>query len=305
MQVPPAAAGRVQFPQSPDGIRGIKSFTSLWNVDYARHEHNFRIMLKKSRLEILKRHFKNIPIDGMTPERVDGFMAARKKAGVGNRTINRDLSVLSHLYSWAITRKYLDRNPIVDVERLEEVAWVGRRPEDEFIDQIIAKLDPRVRPPFVFLKETGCRREEACQVRRYQIDFTRAVVTLYKFTKNVKKPREVPLTEAALCAIAAVPQHGETVFYHPDTLEPWTGDCLASYWEEAREKAGHPWLRVHDLRHAFGIRLAERGCPMHFISEVMGHHSVDFTRENYARFSPESASRAVLKVLEGGLGKRL
>lgn len=38
---------------------------------------------------------------------------------------------------------------------------------------------------------------------------------------------------------------------------------------------------------------------MHYISEVMGHHSIDFTRKLYARFSPDSASRAVLKVLEG------
>jgi hypothetical protein len=38
---------------------------------------------------------------------------------------------------------------------------------------------------------------------------------------------------------------------------------------------------------------------MHFISEVMGHHSLDYTRRQYARFSPESAAKAVLKSLEG------
>jgi hypothetical protein len=38
---------------------------------------------------------------------------------------------------------------------------------------------------------------------------------------------------------------------------------------------------------------------MHYISEVMGHHSIDFTRKNYARFSPDSASRSVLRVLQG------
>jgi hypothetical protein len=38
---------------------------------------------------------------------------------------------------------------------------------------------------------------------------------------------------------------------------------------------------------------------MHFISEVLGHHSIDFTRQQYAKFSPQSAARAVLRVLEG------
>ena len=47
---------------------------------------------------------------------------------------------------------------------------------------------------------------------------------------------------------------------------------------------------------------AEAGCPMHFISEVLGHSSIEFTRKRYARFSPESASRAVLRVLEAARG---
>jgi integrase len=58
--------------------------------------------------------------------------------------------------------------------------------------------------------------------------------------------------------------------------------------------------RERHKRHAYGIKLAELGCEMHFISEVMGHHSIDFTRRMYARFSPQSASRAVLRVLQGG-----
>ena len=66
-----------------------------------------------------------------------------------------------------------------------------------------------------------------------------------------------------------------------------------------RESACCLLCRARHKRHAFGIKLAEEGCPMHYISEVMGHHSIDFTRKHYARFSPDSASRSVLRVLEG------
>jgi integrase len=96
-----------------------------------------------------------------------------------------------------------------------------------------------------------------------------------------------------------IPKHEDTVFYHPDTLRNWTSDGVSIPWEKAREAGGHGWLGIHDMRHAFGIKLAEEGCPMHYISEVMGHHSIDFTRKNYARFSPDSASKSVLRVLEG------
>ena len=102
-----------------------------------------------------------------------------------------------------------------------------------------------------------------------------------------------------MCAIAAMPPQTDTVFYHPDTLKKWAPDGVSIPWERARAAAGHHKLRIHDLRHAFGTKLAEEGCPMHYISEVLGHHSIDFTRKHYAKFSPDSASRNVLRVLEG------
>ena len=121
------------------------------------------------------------------------------------------------------------------------------------------------------------------------------------FSDNTKngKHRQVPLTQRAIDAIDTMPKgKSNYVFYHPESLTRWR-NCRKP-WNAAQKKSGYSWLRIHDLRHAYGIRLAEEGVPMHFISEVMGHHSVDFTRKQYARFSPESASRAVLKALEGG-----
>jgi integrase len=220
----------------------------------------------------------------------------RRKAGVKNRTINRDLTVLSHMFEWAIKRGYLETNPLARIERLKEVEWTGERPDETVIDNIFAKLNPRAIPVFAFLRETGCRRGEAISLKWVSVDIARATA-LFTHTKSGKN-RQVPLTKAAIAALRAMPRHGETVFYHPDTLKRWTGDSIAIPWERARKEAGSA-LRIHDLRHAFGIKLAEAGCPMHYISEVMGHHSIDFTRKHYARFSPESASRAVLLVLEG------
>src|SRR5262249_27748810 len=94
------------------------------------------------------------------------------------------------------------------------------------------------------------------------------------------------------------------------SLKPWTGDSCAIFssgnFQEVvfgstlARPARYPRMRIHDLRHAYAIRLAKYDCPMHHISEVLGHSSTEFTRRTYARFSPESSSRAVLRVLEGG-----
>ena len=162
-------------------------------------------------------------------------------------------------------------------------------------------------PIFWFMRETGCRRAEAISLRLHHVDFAVQEVVFHTFTKSGKSHR-VPLTDKALWAVQALPKHGPTVFYHPSYLETFTGDGLALFWEAAREgvecddenlKEKLVSLRMHDLRHANAIKLAEEGTPMHFISEVLDHHSSEFTRQRYARFSPGSASRAVLRVLQG------
>jgi integrase/recombinase XerD len=286
-------------------LQGLSEFADLYYESYVK-VHNRAHQKKKSRLDIISRHFGSIPIDSITPLHIDKFVSARRKSGVTNRTINRDLGVLSHMYEWAIKREYLELNPVMKIERLEEIEWVGERPDEAVIDLIFQKLNPRTVPVFSFIRETGCRKNEGITLKWSQVDYARAQVVFHSNTKNGRS-RQVPLTEAGLCALSAMPKHGETVFYHPDTLKKWTGDSIAIPWEKARalvivgegDAAEPSGLRIHDLRHAYAIKLAEQGCAMHFISEVMGHHSVDFTRKHYGKFSPESASRAVLRVLEG------
>jgi integrase len=260
--------------------------------------HNRDQRGKESRLNILKEHFKAAPLEALSLQAVSLFVAEKKKADVKNATINRYLSLLHHMAEWAVGQNILEENPIRRLEKLEEPEWIGERPDDSVIDAIFALIEPQVLPILVFLRDTGCRREEAITLRLSQVDFARQNVTFHTNTKNARS-RQVPLTDDGLWAVSALPKHGPTVFYHPEYMEPWTGDGLAEYWQKARKAAGHPKLRIHDLRHAYGIKLAEEGCPMHYISEVMGHHSIDFTRKKYARFSPGSASKAVLRVLQG------
>jgi integrase/recombinase XerD len=286
-------------------LQGLSEFADLYFESWVVANNRSQAS-KKSLLKTIKAHFGSTPIDSIGNMNLDKFVAARRKAGVKNATINRGIAALKHMYSWGVKRGYLESSPIASFELLEEVEWVGERPDEAVIDRIIANVQPEARPIFLFLRETGARLSEAARLERHQIDFARANVTFHSITKNGKS-RQVPLTSDALDAIAAMPPHGRTVFYSPESLIPWSVDSVDRIWERARKKVmvgdgadkRSSRLRVHDLRHAYAIKLAEEGTPMHFISEMLGHHSVDFTRKRYARFSPESAGRAVLRVLEG------
>ncbi len=276
----------------------FREFGKLYLEEYVK-SYNRSYKDKASRMRILGRKLDRIPVSSLQPLHVTQFVSWRKSQRRNDRTINRDLIVLGHMLSWGVKQHYLERNPLSEIQKLKEIQWIGQRPTDEIVDAVFAGLDERVIPLFTFLRESGWRREEGLSLKHHQIVLsTEPPVVIFSDNTKNGKDRQVPLTSKAIAAIRAMPKASKYVFYHPETLTRW--DTARKVWEEAREAAGYPWLRIHDLHHAYGIRLAERGCPMHFISEVMGHHSVDFTRKLYARFSPESASRAVLRALEGG-----
>jgi integrase len=181
--------------------------------------------------------------------------------------------------------------------------WAGPRPTDEVIEAVFARLDSMFVPIYRFIRETGARRGEVLSLQHWQVDTARRLVEFAKRTKNGKN-RLVGLTDLALEALDAVPSLPGCpyVFYNPETKTRWH-DCRRP-WEIAREKAGFPWLRVRDLRPAFAVEVAEYGGDMHFLQSVLGHSSVAVTERHYAKFSPESAARATLKLIEGGRAAR-
>lgn len=190
------------------------------------------------------------------------------------------------MLKWGVRERYLECKPLPEIQKLKEVQWIGQRPTKEIINAVFAELDERVIPLFAFIRETGCRREEALSLKHTQINLSSnppAVVFLDN-TKNGKN-RQVPLTKGAINAISAMPKKSKYVFIirnlQPDEIRPTRYGSLHV---------------MQPVTHGFVFMTF----AMHFVSEVMGHHLVDYTRKQYARFSPESASRAVIGVLEDG-----
>jgi hypothetical protein len=73
----------------------------------------------------------------------------------------------------------------------------------------------------------------------------------------------------------------------------------------ARERAGHPGVRLKDFRREAGIVIAESGQPPHVAPTQLGHSSVKTTEKYYAHYSPEFAVGRAREALENrGRGGR-
>ncbi len=189
------------------------------------------------------------------------------------------------------------------MEKLQEQEWAGPKPTIEIVEAGFEQLDPRFLPIYTVIRETGARKGEVLSLQHWQIDRREKLITFAKRTKNGKNT-VAPLTQRALEAIDSVPPLPGCpyVFYNRETGTRW---CDARRpWEEARKKAGYPWLRVRDLRPAFGIEASELGAPMHYIQSALGHGSVAVTEKYYAKYNPNSAAKQLLRVIEGGRQER-
>lgn len=74
------------------------------------------------------------------------------------------------------------------------------------------------------------------------------------------------------------------------------------HWVEAREEAGFPNLRFHDLRHVFASELVMSGATLAEVAEVLGHKTLAMVRR-YAHFATghtASVSRRAAARMWGG-----
>ena len=67
---------------------------------------------------------------------------------------------------------------------------------------------------------------------------------------------------------------------------------LAREFCEARDQAGIPDFRFHDMRHTFATRLVQRGVDLYKVQRLLGHKTSLMT-QRYAHHSPESLREGV------------
>lgn len=267
--------------------------------------HNKDTSTKAYRLGVLKECFGSLAVTEITPIDVQKYPMWRKKhiinRKVSNATINRELAVLRHLFNWGMRNGLVESNPCDQVENLHEASEDLHKPTDEVIDAVFAELPEYHLPVFDFIRYTGCRKNEALSLTWDQLRLKdRKAILSPNHTKS-RNWRYLFLTTGLVEMLEHLPrlQGCPYVFYNPHTRTRWYD--LKKAWDTARKKAGYPWLKIKDLRRAYGIKLAESGgVEMHHIQKALGHSSVKVTEGYYAHYSADSSQDRVLRVLEGG-----
>jgi integrase len=138
----------------------------------------------------------------------------------------------------------------------------------------------------LFLVTTGARRGEAYGLHWEHIDVERRWARFPK-TKN-GTARGVPLTQAVLDELMALPRAGARVF-----------PCdLTKAWRTAVKRAGLADFRLHDLRHSAASRLVRDGASLFEVGRLLGHKDPRMT-DRYSHLADEHTKALVDRVMSG------
>ncbi|WEF34847.1 tyrosine-type recombinase/integrase [Pseudoduganella chitinolytica] len=250
------------------------------------------------RMNAIARHKVNgqdlgsMPLEAVTPEVLGAWRDSRMSGDkpVSGSTVNRDMNLLSHVFSTAQQEwKWIASTPTTNVRRPKEAAARDRRISDDEIDRLCFALGFDEQPvqtksgavavAFLFAIETAMRAGEICSLAPGNV--TGAVAHL-PMTKNGRK-RDVPLSKRARELLAYLPPSGDTVF----GISSSTLDAL---FRKAKARAQIDGLTFHDSRHEAITRLARKLTVLE-LARMVGHTNLNQLQTYYNETAENLAAR--------------
>ena len=238
-------------------------------------------------------------IDGRA---VAHWLAAKRTDGLAPATVEKIRMIFSRSFElgkrWGVPGS--DRNPARAVPRKPlnnaRERYLTAEEASRLRDAASTSRNPLLRPIIDLLMLTGSRVGELLQARWEHVDVERRAWLIP--TSKTGRARHVPLSQAAIDVIVALPRLGGCPWMlpNPETLKPLV--TIKHGWQAARQAAGMSDLRIHDLRHSAASFMVNSGVDLFAVGKVLGHASYQST-QRYAHL----ANDTLLAAVEAGAAK--
>lgn len=210
-------------------------------------------------------------------------------------TVNRELAILSRIFSLAVEYEILFYNPCQRVKNLrvdnQRTRYLS---EDEETLLLKALEDNEIaRNIVVFAIHTGMRRGEIFNLKWFNADLKRGVLNVCQ-TKT-GKDRVVPMNDTIRLMLENISKVSEYVFASPKTNGKLI-DIKKSF-RKALDTANIENFRFHDLRHTCATRLADANVNFAVIGEILGHSDMRMTKR-YSHATEKAKREAVQKLVD-------
>ena len=229
------------------------------------------------------------------------WLAKKREEGLAPATVLKIKMIFSRSFvlgaRWGVAG--CARNPVRDVESKPvdnaRQCYVTADEAAKLVEAAGKSRNKQLAAIVSLLLLTGMRVSELLSARWANVDLERR--SLFVPTSKTGRSRYVPLAQAAVDVIEKLPR-GEFLFPNPrDKRRHLT--TVKHGWQAARDAAGLPGLRVHDLRHSAASFMVNSGVDLFAVGKVLGHASVQ-SSQRYAHL----ANSTLLAAVDAGAAKQ-
>ncbi len=253
----------------------------------------------KSLADHLLKVFKDCYLLDITAAMISDYKVQRRSEGAAPRTINYELTLMSHAFNVAIREwEWIDANPIKKVKK-EKVdngieRWLTQEEERRLL-----KASPKwLQDIIIFAIHTGLRQSEILDLKWPQVDMVRKTILILE-QKNGDVDT-LPLNETAFGVMKEKSSHNLSpcdIVFPSNNGTRMSNRNLFRAFINATDRAKIEKLRFHDLRHTFATRLVQAGVGIYEVQMLGRWRSASMVRR-YAHHNPESL-RSSIKVMDG------
>ena len=219
------------------------------------------------------------PIGKILPSDISAWLNRRRQS-VAEGTALRERCLFQHVFEvarrdWGVA---VD-NPLKEARRPRAASVRERRlepGEEALLLETCGKARVPWLTPFVCLTiDTAMRQGELLSLTWGDISADGKYVTLSGKSTKTAKARTVPLSPRNQGMLASLRPESASP---PDRMFPLTRNAVRLAWTRARERAGVPGLRFHDLRHEATSRFFEMGLDTMEVAAITGHETLQMLK---------------------------
>lgn len=269
---------------APQHVAHAKTYQrSWWSVDGIIRNH------------ILPR-WGRVRLDEISQQEVAKWLASKADEGLAPATVEKIRVVFGKSFElgreWNIAGT--DKNPVRGVRRPrfdnKRERFLTPAEAERLLDAAAQSPNPQLKPIVHLLLLTGARVSELLHAEWRHVDIERRKWLIP--VSKTGKARYVPLAQAALDVIEALPRFDGCPYLlpNPETGKPFVS--IKRAWQTARKLARLADVRIHDLRHSAASAMVNAGVDLFAVGKVLGHASFA-SSQRYAHVANDTLLRAV------------
>lgn len=253
-----------------------------------------------------------IKLKNLQPHHLQKLYSTKLEEGLSKRSVQYIHAIIRRALNEAVKQGFIVRNPTNAVTAPKPQRKNFTTLTVEQVRKLLREVEGhRFYPIYVIAVMMGLRKGEILGLRWQDVNFDNNTISIENIVYEIKGNlyQGVPKTKRSKRTVA-MPDFvsnvlvnyktdtGKTqgLIFQTSTGRPISLRNLSRHYYKARDEAGIPKVRFHDLRHTAATLLLKENVHPKIVQEMLGHSSITLTLDTYSHVIPGIQKKAAEKM---------